>query len=343
MRKQNCHFSRSDPFTDPFEVFRPLPELVAKTIGAATLVMAILFAGCSHKQAQTIDQSAATNPALHQELLRRVKEDQAIRDEWIKSGVEHPDQAVVARMNAIDSDNHARIKAIVKQYGWPGRELVGQDGADAAFLLVQHSELSFQKEMLPLVKKAFQSHQMSGQNYALLLDRVLVGEGKPQVYGTQAKLSGHEVVLDPIGDEANVDKRRAEVGLMPLSMYIKILKGMYFPDSQSSTNSLEDTIKQLPGGALTLEALDFLGNLKSQGKLPGVAKDEKGTYPASSWMKAQPEDYPVSRTFEFKKDGADPSNCHYTVVKASKDGGWRLQKAWRTDENARVVEEYSVR
>jgi hypothetical protein len=77
---------------------------------------------------------------------------------------------------------------------------------------------------------------LSGQDYALLLDRVLVGEGKPQVYGTQAKRfeawKGREPVLEPIEDEGNVDKRRAEVGLPPLSEYREMLKQMYFPQDK---------------------------------------------------------------------------------------------------------------
>lgn len=73
---------------------------------------------------------------------------------------------------------------------------------------------------------------MSGQSYALLLDRVLVAEGKRQVYGTQAKLKGKEFVPDPIEDEANVDKRRAEVGLPPLSEYLRVLKQVYFPQDK---------------------------------------------------------------------------------------------------------------
>ncbi len=124
------------------------------------------------------------------------------------------------------------MRAIVRQYGWPGPELVGKDGTEAAFLLVQHSNLAFQKEMLPLVQNAYRSGKLSGQSYALLLDRVLVGEGKPQVYGTQAKRfeewKGKEPVLEPIEDEANVDKRRAEVGLSPLAEYIELLKRLYF-------------------------------------------------------------------------------------------------------------------
>jgi hypothetical protein len=139
-------------------------------------------------------------------------------------------------MKEIDNANTERMKAIVRQYGWPGPGLVGQDGAEAAFLLVQHAELAFEKEMLPLVEKAYKKGELSGQSYALLLDRVLVGEGKPQVYGTQAKpfdkWNGHEAVLEPIEDEANVDKRRAEVGLFPLAQYKEMLKQLYFPQAK---------------------------------------------------------------------------------------------------------------
>jgi len=39
-------------------------------------------------------------------------------------------------------------------------------------------------------------------------------------------------VLYPIEDEANVDKRRAEVGLSPLAEYREGLKQMYYPRSK---------------------------------------------------------------------------------------------------------------
>ena len=184
-------------------------------------------------QAQTNHASSVANPALRQELLKRVKQDQAIRNKLIKKGVQHPDAGIIARMQAIDSDNTVRMKIIIKQYGWPGPDLVGKDGTEAAFLLVQHADHEFQKEVLPMVRDAYRANKLSGQNYALLLDRVLVGEGKPQVYGTQAKAinqgKGEEPVLEPIEDEVNVDKRRAEVGLPPLSEYKKFLREMYFP------------------------------------------------------------------------------------------------------------------
>ena len=187
----------------------------------------------SNAFAQDANKPAVKEPALREELLKRVDQDQAIRNELISHGVKSPDKTILARMQAIDAANTERMKAIVKRYGWPGPELVGGDGSEAAFLLVQHADLAFQKEMLPLVEKAYRSGGLSGQDYALLLDRVRVGEGKPQVYGTQAKRfeewNGQEPALQPIEDEANVDKRRAEVGLPPLAEYREMLKRMYFP------------------------------------------------------------------------------------------------------------------
>ena len=191
------------------------------------LCCALVFV--SKTQPQTPNAQTVANPALRQELLQRVEQDQAIRDELVEKGMAHPDQSILARMRAIDDSNTERMRAIVGRHGWPGPGLVGQDGTDAAFLLVQHANLAFQKAMLPLIEKAYRRKELSGQSYALLLDRVLVGESKKQVYGTQAKLKGKEFVPDPIEDEANVDKRRAEIGLPPLSEYLKVLKQTYFP------------------------------------------------------------------------------------------------------------------
>jgi hypothetical protein len=204
-----------------------------------TLYILVLFSSLlliGNIQAQTASTKSVANPALRQELLQRVEQDQAIRNELIEKGIDHPDKSVLERMKTIDAANTERMRAIVGQYGWPGPELVGQDGTEAAFLLVQHAELAFQKEMLPLVEKVYKNGKLSGQSYALLIDRVLVGEGKPQIYGTQAKRieewKGREPVLEPIEDEANVDKRRAEVGLFPLSEYRELLKRLYFPQEK---------------------------------------------------------------------------------------------------------------
>jgi hypothetical protein len=176
-----------------------------------------------------------TNLTLRKELLAMVEQDQDIRNELIKGGVDHPKKEISARMDAIDSRNTAKMRRIVKQYDWPRAELVGWDGTEAAFMVVQHSPHSFQKALLPLMQKEYGTGHLSGPNYALFLDRVLVEDGRPQVYGSRPKFfdeKNGEPALYPIEDEANVDKRRAEVGLSPLAEYREMLKRMYHPQSK---------------------------------------------------------------------------------------------------------------
>ena len=197
--------------------------------------LALSFVFASFAQHRTTAPSVKL-PRLRQELLKRVSEDQRIRGELIKKGIVHPDPVLLAKMNRIDAINTARIGVIIKQHGWPGPKLIGQDGADAFFLLAQHADPAFQKKVLPLVRKAYSRGVLTGQNYALFTDRVLVESGKPQIYGTAAKQfdqwNNKEPVFEPIEDEANVDRRRAAVGLTPLSEYREFLKRLYFPEEK---------------------------------------------------------------------------------------------------------------
>lgn len=55
----------------------------------------------SNIQAQEPGNPSVKKPALRRELLKRVEQDQAIRNELISKGVENPDKAVLARMQPV--------------------------------------------------------------------------------------------------------------------------------------------------------------------------------------------------------------------------------------------------
>ena len=171
--------------------------------------------------------SAIRHLALRRELLEMARIDQAVRNEWIRDGATTPNPELLSRMAEIDAGNTARLQDIVEEHGWPGADLVGLDGAGGAFLIVQHATHDVQKALFSLVEAGYGGGVVSGPSYALLLDRILVRDGRPQVYGSQAKFDDDgELVLDPIEDEANVDVRRAEVGLPPLAEYREQLKSL---------------------------------------------------------------------------------------------------------------------
>ena len=63
---------------------------------------------------------------------------------------------------------------------------------------------------------------------ALLIDRIEIREGRKQIYGSQIGInqSNNTYYVLPLTDPENVDKRRTEVSLDPISNYVKI--GIWF-------------------------------------------------------------------------------------------------------------------
>lgn len=163
--------------------------------------------------------NAAQNPELRDELLRMVEEDQVARR--AAGAAQFKDTVANERLKAIDMKNTARMKEIVAQVGWPTKTLVSERGARAAWLLVQHADLdvAFQRQCLPLLEKSVAAGEGEARDLAYLTDRVLVAEGKPQRYGTQFHMVEGKLVPRPIEDEAQVDARRAAVGLGTLAEY----------------------------------------------------------------------------------------------------------------------------
>ena len=121
----------------------------------------------------------------------------------------------------IDSINLIEIKLIIDKYGWLGPDIITYEGNSTLFLVIQHSNLETQLKYLPIMKEAVLKGNASGDDLALLEDRVLLGLGKKQVYGSQIGRDDKNIFyVQPLEDPDNVDKRRAEVGLGPLSEYI---------------------------------------------------------------------------------------------------------------------------
>lgn len=189
---------------------------------------AVALLACSSKPAT---QAAVSNPTLRQELLTRLERDQAIRDTFTAqlraTGTLSP--ALLAAMKSVDSINLAWLKPQIKQAGFPTRAQVGPDGVKAATLLIQHADAdpAFQAESLPFLEAAYKSGDVTGQEVALLTDRVAKAQGRPQRYGTQATMRDGRTIIDAIEDSAGVDARRAAMGLPPLTEYKRVLDSVY--------------------------------------------------------------------------------------------------------------------
>lgn len=123
-------------------------------------------------------------------------------------------------MTATDSVNIKRIAQLIRQYGYPGRTLVGSPTNEVALLVIQHS--SRIPQYLPLVKRMADQGEVPFPLYGRMLDRHLMQQGKMQLYGTQGR--GYTVpnlttgkpeqvsFMWPIEDAAHVNERRKKAG-----------------------------------------------------------------------------------------------------------------------------------
>lgn len=121
------------------------------------------------------------------------------------------------KQNEIDSLNLLRVEAIFKQYGYPGKTLVGAPTNESAWYVIQHSPAI--KKYFSLISKAGKQKELPFSLVAMMQDRLLSQEDKPQIYGTQVicyppkKQPDHtECFVWPIEKPEQVNKRRKEAG-----------------------------------------------------------------------------------------------------------------------------------
>ena len=168
------------------------------------------------------------------------------------------DQSPLAMKNAdsaakefqkIIRSNFPLIKNIADKYDFPGYDLVGKESSNNYWMLVQHSDfnVSFQKRMLKLMKLKVEKKNASGQNYAYLIDRINLNEGKQQIYGTQINMGEGGTKLKPCFDTLNLNKRRFSVGLKQIKEYLKQCDEIFYEMNKDRLKPIEnkaDTTKK---------------------------------------------------------------------------------------------------
>jgi hypothetical protein len=118
-------------------------------------------------------------------------------------------------------------KRILDKFGWPGYNMIGIPGSTTLFLVMYQADAKTLQHYLPLLKKQAISGEASLGYVAAFTDKIEVGNGRPQIYGTQVDSSRRQPYL--IKEEQSVDVRRKGLGLPPLSEYLKQTYGIDYP------------------------------------------------------------------------------------------------------------------
>jgi hypothetical protein len=165
--------------------------------------------------------------ALRAELLQLREADQRARDDFGPRAAAN-DTVFLKQMLQGDSARTRRLIEIVSQHGWPTRALVGREGTEAAWLLLQHSPSdSLRRALLPELWRAVERGDVQASEAAMLTDKVRITAGQPQLYGSSFKLVDGRLRPHPIEDPAGLDARRLEVGLPPMAEYARVLGEIY--------------------------------------------------------------------------------------------------------------------
>lgn len=121
-----------------------------------------------------------------------------------------------------DSINLKKVRRILDNYGWLGKDVIGKQGSKTLFLIIQHASLEVEEHYLPLLKQSVNNKKASPQHLAYLEDRIAIYKGNKQIYGTQ--IGRNEKTMEfyvlPLEDPENIDKRRSSIGLEPFGEYL---------------------------------------------------------------------------------------------------------------------------
>lgn len=150
-----------------------------------------------------------------------------------KYSPESIDSLIYHQMAKSDIENQKSLKKIFERKEWVGLKEVGNDGDQAAWLIVQHADndLVFQEFCLKLIEKAIIKDNTRLISYPYLIDRILINKDLKQIYGTQFE----EVIINgkkklkakSLENENFVDKYRNCFGLESISDYLQYASKRY--------------------------------------------------------------------------------------------------------------------
>ena len=155
----------------------------------------------------------------------------AIQDQYIRSlSLKFPKiKELCSEVIFQDSISKKFVEKILNEYGWPAISTVGEQISHSFWLLVQHmdKDITLQKKALELLKQATEKNEADPKDLAYLEDRILIAENKKQKYGTQWKIEKGELLMSPVREINELEKRRKEVGLSTLDEQLEQLKIEY--------------------------------------------------------------------------------------------------------------------
>jgi len=133
----------------------------------------------------------------------------------------------VKEQQSIYEENHIinekKVKNILEKYGWPSKEMAGDQGNWTICNVIQHSDNTVRIHYLPMMRQAVKEKKLEPRFLVRAEDRIATERGDLQIYGGQMKYypETKSFNLWPVFEPENIDKRRTEIGLDSIAIFLK--------------------------------------------------------------------------------------------------------------------------
>ncbi len=119
--------------------------------------------------------------------------------------------------------NERKVKQILDTYGWPSKEMAGERGNWTICNVIQHSDNAVRIHYLPMMRQAVKDKKLEPRFLVRAEDRIATERGDLQMYGGQMKYYPETKTFNlwPVFDPENIDKRRTEIGLDSIAIFLK--------------------------------------------------------------------------------------------------------------------------
>jgi len=185
-------------------------------------VIQFLRARIKQKRVEIALRPPFPNAALAARLQTLYAADQEVRS---------ADRFDAAKMMETDARTGRDVRAIFQEVGVPTRSTVGPEAARQFVIMVQHQPPELRRAVLPKLRENVDRGEADPGDFAMMFDRAQVDDGKMQRYGANFACQPDGTLgPSPIDDAEHVDVRRAELGLLPMRLYARLLRQSMPPD-----------------------------------------------------------------------------------------------------------------
>ncbi|MBW3467858.1 DUF6624 domain-containing protein [Arthrospiribacter ruber] len=199
------------------------------------IIALAICASCSQQKEESSEYDTFDIEAFKASTDSIMQLDQDVRRKIttaIESGGQF-DTTLMQEMERIDKSNQEWVTKHLQRHGWPKRSLVGDQASTAVFLVVQHAELPTIEAYYPQLQQLADGGEANAVHAAMMQDRMLMYQGKKQIYGTQASGMLREDgswVIWPVESPDSINEKRKQVGFLEsIEDYAAMMNAVYNP------------------------------------------------------------------------------------------------------------------